>query len=510
MSTALPLAQRPWLQARGIRKVYDGTVALDGVDFDVEPGVVHTLIGENGAGKSTLMKILAGIEVPTAGRLLVEGQQTRLRSSKEAAARGIGIIHQELNLCPNLTVRENIFLGRERTRRRLLDPAREERVAREILGRLEHPIDPRTPVEGLPLGQQQIVEIAKALVDDVRVLIMDEPTSALSAVEVEVLFRVIRDLTARGVGIVYISHRLEELLTIGEVVTVLRDGRVVGEARVPDVDIGWIVERMIGRSASPFAPEARGIGNEVLHVESLTVVENGRTRVRDASFSVCAGEVLGIYGLMGAGRTELLEALAGARPISLGRIRLGGEWVQGRSIAQRIAQGMILVPEDRQQAGIVPTISVAHNLGLASVHRRAWAGRIRDAQDQEAVRTEIARLQIRTPSPSQPITGLSGGNQQKVVIGRALLTRPRVLLLDEPARGIDVAAKAEIFGLMNALAREGLAIVFVSSEVKEVLALSDRVLVLARGRITAELARANATAEALLAASGGGTNGAAQ
>jgi erythritol transport system ATP-binding protein len=507
MSAALPLTGVPWLQAQGIRKVYAGTVALDGVDFDITPGRVHVLVGENGAGKSTLMKILAGIEAPTAGRLLIEGREVRLRSSREAAAHGIGIIHQELNLCPNLTVQENIFLGREKSRGRLLHADAEKAVARKILQRLEHPIDPRTPVGELPLGQQQIVEIAKALAADVRVLIMDEPTSALSAAEVNVLFRIIHDLTDRGVGIVYISHRLEELLTIGESVTVLRDGRVVADAAAEDIDMGWIVRQMIGRSSALVEPEPHVIGERVLEVEALTVSLQGSAQVTDATFSVRAGEILGIYGLMGAGRTELLEALAGARPVSSGQIRLAGQCVEARSVAQRIALGMILVPEDRQAAGIVPTVSVADNLGLASVHQRAWAGRIRETEERDAVRGEIERLRVKTPSPGHPITALSGGNQQKVVIGRALLTRPRVLLLDDPARGIDVAAKAEIFALMSTLAQEGLAIVFVSSEVKEVLAVSDRILVLSRGRITAELPRASASAEALLAASGRGAHG---
>jgi erythritol transport system ATP-binding protein len=503
-SPALAVGTQPWLQARGIRKVYDATVALAGVDFDVTPGQVQVLVGENGAGKSTLMKILAGIEAPSAGRLLLGGSEVRLHSSREAAAHGIGIIHQELNLCPNLSVQENLFLGRERTRRGRVDAAREARIAREILGRLEHPIDPRTLVADLSLGQQQVVEIAKALVDDVRVLIMDEPTSALSAPEVDVLFRVIGELTARGVGIVYISHRLDELVAIGDAVTVLRDGRVVGRAPVRQIDVAWIVESMVGRASGLFEREPHPIGGELLQVESLSTAGNGHAALEAVSFSLRAGEILGIYGLLGAGRTELVEALAGVRPVTAGRIRLGGASVEGESLARRIARGLVLVPEDRQREGVVPTLSVGHNLALASVSRRARAGRIRAAEERSVLQAEVERLHVKTPSLEDPITALSGGNQQKVVIGRALLTRPRVLLLDEPARGIDVAAKAEIFGLMGALAREGLGIVFVSSEVKEVLALSDRVLALSRGRITAELRREEATAEALFGASGGG------
>jgi erythritol transport system ATP-binding protein len=508
MGTAPAIFQRPWLQAQGIRKVYDGTVALDGVDFEVERGAVHALIGENGAGKSTLMKILAGIEVPTAGRLVVEGRPVRLRSSREALSHGIGIIHQELNLCPNLSVLENIFLGRERTRHRLLDIRREEAAARAILERLEHPIDPRATVADLPLGQQQIVEIARALVDDIRVLIMDEPTSALSGSEVQVLFRVIRDLSSRGVGIVYISHRLEELLAIGDAVTVLRDGRVVAESPVNAIDVGWIVERMVGRSSPLFergpAPVPRG---EVLRVEELTTGESPRARVRDVSFRVRAGEILGIFGLMGSGRTELLEALAGVREVAAGRVLLDGQRMERRGVAERIAGGMILVPEDRQGAGVVPTLCVGHNLALASLRRRVRAGRIRRVEERDAVRGEIERLRVRTAGLGEPIAALSGGNQQKVVIGRALLTQPRVLLLDEPARGIDVAAKAEIFRLMDALASDGVAVVFVSSEARELLALSDRILVMSEGEVAAELSREEASTEALLAASARRTHG---
>jgi erythritol transport system ATP-binding protein len=507
VTSPAPVRSEPWLQARGIRKVYDGTVALDGVDFDVTPGLVHVLVGENGAGKSTLMKVLAGIEAPSEGHLRLGGREVRLRGSRDAAAQGIGIIHQELLLCPNLSVRENLFLGRERTRRFRLDAAGEAEIAREILGRLEHPIDPRTPVGDLSLGQQQVVEIAKALTFDLRMLIMDEPTSALSAREVDVLFRVIRELAARGVAIVYISHRLDELLAMGHTITVLRDGRVVGDALMSEVDVGWIVERMVGRSSALLDREAHLIGQELLRVESLSTAANGHVALQGLDFSLRAGEILGVYGLLGAGRTELVEALAGARPVASGHIRLGGVSIENESVGRRIARGLILVPEDRQREGVVPTLSVGHNLALASVGSHTRFGRVRQAEERAALEGEVQRLRVKAPGLGHPITALSGGNQQKVVIGRALLTRPRVLLLDEPARGIDVAAKAEIFGLMRALAREGLGIVFVSSEVKEVLALSDRVLVLSRGRITAQLRGEEATADALFAASGGGAPG---
>lgn len=488
------------LHARQITKVFPGTVALDRVDFQVRRGEVSVLIGENGAGKSTLVKILAGVLQPTSGRLELDGFEIYLHSTRDADAHGIGIIYQELNLFPNLSVTENIFMARDITRGGITVNRRaEERTVRELLSWLEQPIDPRALVGELPLGQQQIVEIAKALARDVRVLMMDEPTSALSTAEIGVLFRVIRELKARGVAIVYISHKLEELLEIGDYVTVLRDGRLVAEAAAAEVDVGWIIERMTGRQgAAAAAPHPPVSGAEVLRVE-----------LGNVSFGLHAGEVVGIYGLMGAGRTELFETLAGLRREAHGAIRLNGERLEALPVHERIARGLVLVPEDRQRAGLVPTLSVRDNMTLASLARYTRAGVLSPEKETSTAAGMMADLHIKAAGPGQPITSLSGGNQQKAVIGKYLLTSPKVLLMDEPARGVDVGARAEIFEIIRKLAAQGLGIIFTSSELQEVMTLADRVLVMAKGRITAEFEAGRATEAALVAASSprpGGTH----
>jgi erythritol transport system ATP-binding protein len=473
----------------GIAKTYGGTTALQDVDFEVHPGQVNVLIGENGAGKSTLMRILAGVERPTAGHLLMGDAPLELRSPRDAAALGIGVIHQELSLFPDLSVTDNVFMARERTRHGVVvDRALEERRVAETLARLDHPLDPRTPVGRLPLGLQQIVEIARALVQEVRILMMDEPTSALSAVEVAALFRVIRDLVRRGVAVVYISHRLEELMQIGDRITVLRDGRRVGHAPASEVDLDWIVESMVGRSGRPRRDRTSAVEDvNVLEVRGLSLPgPAGERLLDDVSLRVRRGEVVALYGLMGAGRTELLESLAGARSPEGGRVTVDGEPVHGLPLPERIRRGLTLIPEDRQGAGLVPPLSVTHNVTLSSLRdhtrgfwlvggkERATVGRVRD------------ELDIRMADPDRPITTLSGGNQQKAVVARALLTSPRVLLMDEPTRGIDVAARAEMFDLMHRLAGQGLAILYSSSDLKEVVGIADRVLVLSNGRVTGE------------------------
>ena len=486
----------PVLEAREVSVQFPGTLALDRVSFALRGGSVAALIGENGAGKSTLVKVLGGIQRPTRGTLLMDGREIALRSVRDAAAHGIGIIHQELNLCPNLSVAENIYLARERTQRGVLDKRRQERGARELLARLEHPIDPRTPVGDLPLGQQQIVEIAKALEREVRVLMMDEPTSALSAAEIEVLFRVIRDLRARGVAIVYISHRLEELLGIADSVSVLRDGRMVAEAPAVEVDTRWIVERMTGRPAGAAElPSAVSAGAEVLRVDSLSLAaESGRPLLRGVSLGLRAGEVLGIYGLMGAGRTELLECLMGLHPEVAGSILLDSRRLDRTDTAGRISAGLAMVPEDRQASGLVQSLSVLANMTLASLTAAVC---LSPGREEAAATSAASDLQIRGPGLRHNIGALSGGNQQKVVLARCLLTRPKVLLLDEPTRGVDVGAKREIHAIVRRLAADGMAIVLVSSELEEVRATAQRILVMSRGAVTAEFAAADATDEAL-------------
>jgi erythritol transport system ATP-binding protein len=500
------------LEARDVSMRYPGTLALDKVNFSLRRGQVSALIGENGAGKSTLMKILAGIEHPTGGSLLLDGQEISMRSVRDADAHGIGIIHQELNLCPNLSVAENIFLARELTAHGLLDRKQQEDRARGLLARLEHPIHPRALVGDLPLGQQQIVEIAKALARDVRVLMMDEPTSALSPAEITVLFRIIRDLTSRGVAIAYISHRLEELLGIADCVSVLRDGRMVAGAAAADVDTRWIVEQMTGRPAGfTESPSEAVRGPQLLRVDSLSLAAgNGRPLLRGVSLTLRVGEILGIYGLMGSGRTELLECLMGLRPEAAGGIFLDSTALDRKDTPARIAAGLAMVPEDRQVSGIVRSLSVAANMTLAGLHRFARGPWLSPASEDQAAAAMIADLRIKAPGLHHNIGSLSGGNQQKVVLARCLMTNPRVLLLDEPTRGVDVGAKLEIHGLVKRLAAGGMGIVLVSSELDEVRAVSNRILVMCRGSITAELESAAATGDALAsAASAASLSGAA-
>jgi erythritol transport system ATP-binding protein len=496
------------MRARDVNKVFGATHALRGVDFTVTAGRVTVLFGENGAGKSTLMKILAGIEAPTTGTIELDGEPVELRGPRDAAARGIAIIHQELSLFPNLSIADNIFMAREATRHGVMvDRRREREVTRRLLERLDEPLDSDIAVGDLRVGQQQIVEIARALAEDARVLIMDEPTSALSVAEVEVLFRVIRDLTSHGVAIVYISHHLEEALEIADHVVVFRDGQLVAEDEAENVDARWVVEKMVGRRPDELFPrehaQARG---GLLEVEDLTVADPtnpGRLSVDGVSFHVRAGEIVGLYGLMGAGRTELLEAIAGRLRPDGGRVLLDGATLERASIGRRIEHGIALVPEDRQRDGLVQPMSVGQNLTLASLPRfirRLW---VDQSRERTAVERMIEAVTVRTTGPQAPIGSLSGGNQQKVVLGKALLTEPRVLLLDEPTRGVDVGAKADIFQLMTEQAQRGIGIVFATSELEEAVHVPDRLLVMARGRVVAEFRRGSATREEIMAASEG-------
>lgn len=492
------------LRAENITKVFPGTVALDSVDFNVYRGKVNVLVGENGAGKSTLMKILAGVEQPSSGRILLDDKEIQIRSISEAAAHGIGIIFQEMTLCPNLSVVENIYLAREVTRRGLvIDRKTQKQNARVLLRRLEQDIDPDTQVSDLRIGQQQIVEIAKALAQDIRILIMDEPTSALSADEVEVLFRVINDLKSRGVSIIYISHKLDELLQIGDYVTVLRDGRLVESARATDISVAWIIEKMVGRNpAALFSRTEHHIGEVLLKVEDITLPRPGGGYVVDhVTFELYAGEILGLYGLMGAGRSDLVDCLAGARPEAKGQTWLNGQPVRATTVPERIKNGIVLVPEDRQREGLVQTMSVADNVLLASLNSYFNGFFLVSSKQKEAVNGMVKSLSIRVANIGQSITSLSGGNQQKCVVAKALLTSPKVLMLDEPTRGIDVGAKSEIFEIISRLAEQGYGVIFISTELKEVLAMSDRILVMSKGAITGEFSREEATEEKLVAAS---------
>lgn len=497
------------LSAHDVAKAYGRIHALKGVNFEIRRGQVTTLFGENGAGKSTLMKVLSGVIQPTSGTIILDGEPVVFGSSSEARDRGISIIHQELSLAPNMNVRDNIFMGREIPGASGVNFAEEERLTRELMAELEEDIDPLTLVEELRLGQQQVVEIARALSVNSRILIMDEPTSALSASEVEVLFKVIRDLTARGVAIVYISHHLEEALQITDHAVVLRDGAMTAYAPRADIDLEWIVRNMVGENfdlGSP--PTGYEWGDVALSVDKLTVRDKSGdfALVDNMSLNVRAGEIVCIYGLMGAGRTELLETVAGRLKASSGSILLKGQDVAGLTIAQRIDQGLVLVPEDRQRDGLVQTMTVGRNLSLASIAEMTKGLFTSKKREKNIVDQSIKNVHIKTDGGEAPIGSLSGGNQQKVVIGKMLATEPKVILLDEPSRGIDIGAKAEVFKLLAEKAKQGLAVVYTTSEVGECLSIAHRIIVMHRGRISAEFG-SDVSKEKIMAASGESTVG---
>ena len=489
----------PILSACGIAKQYGGTFALNGVDFDLYPGAVNVLIGENGAGKSTLMRILAGVEAPQAGTITLHGKAVQLRSPQDASAHGIAIVHQELSVLPNLDVSDNIFAGRELTRGIVVDRHSEDARSAAALVRLHKQIAVTTPASRLPLGERQIVELARALVHSAQILILDEPTSALSAREAETLFQVVADLKAAGVAIVYISHRLHELLHLGDFFTVLRSGRVVGQASRETVTRQWIVERMSGRADTSDLTERAALNSDpVLDVRSLSLPAESATEVaqvtlHDVTFTLHRGEILGIYGLLGSGRTELMETLAGNRRASGGTILSGDLLTLPKNVAQVRHAGMVLVPEDRQRDALFPELSVRENISVASSSGMVLSRKQIDSR----VRALIAELKIAVSDMELPVSVLSGGNQQKVLIARCLMSDPRVLLLDEPTRGVDAGAKAEIYRVLRSLAAKGLSILFSSSEIEETQTLADRALVLCQGRVAADLPRSQMTDEAL-------------
>jgi len=497
------------MEAIGITKLYPGTVALQNVDFSVYPGKVNVLIGENGAGKSTLMKILAGIERPTEGKVLLGGHEVHFQNTREASAHGVGIIHQELNLFPEMTVADNMFAGKEMVKLGVIDRRAQAKRASEVLDRLQPGIDPNETMLNLRVGQQQIVEIAKTMLSqNLRVLIMDEPTSSLSNTEVEVLFNLIEDLKAHGIAIIYISHRLEEIIRIGDYVTILRDGQRVADAQVKDINIKWIIENMVGHAnltieKTPYDGE---------HLPLMQVKDyclprlGGGWTVDHVSFTLHAGEVLGIYGLMGAGRTELVESLMGLHEEATGEMVLGCEQITKPTITGQIARGMVLVPEDRQRDGLVQTMSIASNLLLTSIPRFTRTGVVRNDLCKVAVDGAVKDMQIKVSDVKHLISSLSGGNQQKVVIGKCVMANARVFMMDEPSRGIDVGAKTDIFILMRRFAAQGNGVIFVGSELKEIVSVCDRVLVMSNGKLTADLSGDEITEAALVKASAANLN----
>jgi ribose transport system ATP-binding protein len=492
------VATMPALALRRIRKTYPGVVALDGVDLELLPGEVHVLLGENGAGKSTLMKIISGAVERDSGEIEVNGAAVEVSGPRHAQTLGIGIIYQEFNLIPHLSAGDNIFLGREPALAPgVIDQRKLMRDARQQLDDLGVAIDPRTLVSRLSVAQQQMVEVAKALSLNARVLIMDEPTSALTSQEIDELFGAIRRLRERGVAIVYISHRMDELFAIGDRVTVLRDGRHVGTRRIAETNMGELVRLMVGRDLKDQYPKQRAtLGEEVLRVERLR--RDGE--LHDVSFSLRRGEVVGLAGLMGSGRTELARAVFGVDALDGGRIFVRGEEKKITSPRVAIDLGLGFLTEDRKQQGLVLVLSVQENVCLPSVGRWSRAGIVQGRRETEAAKKRIEELRIKTPSAHQRVVNLSGGNQQKVVLAKWLCTDADILVFDEPTRGIDVGAKVEIYQLINQLAARGAAILMISSELPEILGMSDRILVMHAGRISGEFAAAEATQEKLLAA----------
>ena len=472
----------------GIDKSFPGVRALDQCRFEFRAGEVHALVGENGAGKSTLMKVLAGVCRSDAGTIRIDGREVVIASPRAAQNLGISIIHQELNLMPHLSVAQNIFIGREPRRRLrfLLDEPAINEQARALLDRLRLRIDPRTRVSELTVAKQQMVEIAKALSLRSRVLIMDEPTAALTDTEIAELFRITRELRETGVGIVHISHRLEELPEISDRITVMRDGRTIQTLATPDATIDEIIRLMVGRTLYEGAPEIPDLPQHEVMLE-VRHLSRGRA-LQDVSFSLRRGEIVGFAGLIGAGRTEVARAIFGADRIDAGEILVRGRAVRIRSPRDAVRHGIAYLSEDRKRFGLVLGLDIESNVVLATLRRfLGWLGVVDTTKTRATAQRYVDALRIRTPSVQQKAKNLSGGNQQKVVIGKWLAAETDILLFDEPTRGIDVGAKSEIYRLLNELAVQGKSILMISSELPEVLRMSHRIIVMCEGRITGEL-----------------------
>ena len=491
----------PILRASGMQKRYGGVHALRGAQLDVYPGEVHALVGENGSGKSTLLKILSGQLQPDDGKIVFDGRSTNFRSAADALRQGIAAVTQEMTLALDLSVAENVLLGRRMPRRGRLIDWRETRTrAREALARLDLDLDPAAPVRRLRPDQQQMVEIARALSTDARVLILDEPTSALTDDEVESLFTIVRRLREQLVATIFVSHRLNEIFALADRVTVMRDGHTVGSGAAAEFDRARVIHLMVGRALQDQKPPARANAQEaaVLRVRGLGV----RGACEAVDLDVAPGEIVGLAGLVGAGRTELLEAIFGLRR-SNGSIEVGGVPVSYRSPRHAIRDGVALVPSDRKAQGLVLEMSVRENLVMASTADLQRVRRPSSARELASVDAAIRDLHIRTHSPRAPVSTLSGGNQQKVMLGKWLATSPRLLMLDDPTRGVDVGAKAEIYRLLNEAAQRGIGVLVSSSEIPELLALCDRIVVMFRGRVAASLTHAEAS-EAVIAHYAGG------
>jgi ribose transport system ATP-binding protein len=494
------------LVAEKIGKNFSGIAALCDVSMELLPGKVTAIIGENGAGKSTLMKILSGVYSEYEGKIIFKGEEVHFANPREAQGCGIAIIHQELNLIPDLSITENVFLGRELINSwSLLDKKAMFQKTQELLDRLKLNVNPNTLIRDLKLGQQQVVEIAKALLTNSEVIIMDEPTSAISDHEVEILFGIIESLRKENKAIVYISHKLDELFKIADSYIVLRDGRVTEIGSMEGVNRDLIIKKMVGRDIKIIEKGHRqSQSKNLLEVENLTLVEkdvSNRLLLDNLNFNLKSGEILGIFGLMGAGRTELLECILGMHDgVCLSTIHIENRRVKLKSPREAIQSGIVLVPEDRKRDGLVLGLDVKTNITLSILKDIQQGGWLSKSKEMELTNKYINSLKIKTASPHLAVKNLSGGNQQKVVLARCLATQPKVLMLDEPTRGIDANAKNEIYKLIIALSEEGLGIIVVSSELPEILTVSDRVLVMAEGKITAEFNSADANEDAILKA----------
>lgn len=490
----------PVLEMRGISKSFPGIKALSEVDLAVRAGEVHAIVGENGAGKSTLMKILAGMYQPDSGEIILDGEVVRISGQLDARRRGIGMVYQELNLVPDLSVAENIALGAMPSRLGFVRRKELAQNAVEVLSALDARITPRTQVGSLTVSQQQLVEIAKAYAAQPKIIVLDEPTSSLSEHEAKALFRIIQTMRADGIAIIYISHRLREVLDLADQVTVLRDGRQIETRPASGLTAGEMITLMVGRDLTDIFPKTTApIGDVVLEVDGL----GSAGSFDDVTLHVRAGEIVGLAGLVGAGRTEVARAIFGLDRSDAGTVRVNGERVHVRSPRQGVRAGIAYVPEDRKRDGIIPEASIKDNIALPMLSDLSIGGWISRPRERRLVSAKVRELGVSPPIPERRVDTLSGGNQQKVVIAKWLATRPAVLVLDEPTRGVDVGAKADIHSIIGELAKAGVAILLISSELPEVLAVSDRVYVLHEGRISAEFDRASADERSVMHAATG-------
>ena len=495
------IEQKPIIEMKDITVLFPGVRALDEVSFELLPGEIHILLGENGAGKSTLVKVLSGVNKPESGTVYLQGKEVSFTNTKEAIDAGVAIVYQELNLVPHMTVAENIFLGREPQKNGVLSWRTLYRNAQEVLDNLGVKLDVRARLDSLSVAQNQMVEIAKSVSRDVKVLIMDEPTSSLTNKEIEDLFRILLDLKEKGVGIVYISHRFEEIKQIGDRATIMRDGKFIDTVQVAEKSVDEMISLMVGRQLKDMFPKEKVQIGEVLF-EARNIVT--KDKIKGCSVNVRAGEILGIGGLMGSGRTELARAIIGADQVETGEFVLEGNTINLKSPMAALQQGICLLPEDRKHHGLVLGMDVGDNITLANLKSTLKLGLINRKNESVVGQEYVHKLSIKTPSLRQKVKYLSGGNQQKVVIAKWLLADGKVMIFDEPTRGIDVGAKVEIYKIMTELVKKGMGVIMISSELPELINMSDRIVVMCEGKITGELSKQEVTQEKIMRYATGG------